>query len=415
MSKETRKYKKGKYPYTVLHIETGNLYVRKSITINKFVLDEKTGEEKFIKQRQMWRICEPPTAARSEEILKEIEAEIVFVRTGRSRPLSNFREIAEQFEEIELREAIYENGKKIAGRRSLIGPRAVIKTLKEYFGHYEIKEITFGAIETFKADRLKKPIISKYKSRPRSIRTVHYELGFLRQIFNFAYRRRWIDRSPFADGKNLITPSDETRRHVTWTRDEEAAALAACTGSLLSHMKVVIICITDGGFRRSELLNCKWSEVDFERGIMPAKSYKGKNLFTRPIFITNRMMTVLIEWKKRQKNVKKVSDKTFVIGYKDIKTAWNKIRSKINREDLHIHDLRHIFATRLHLEAKSQISVISKALGHSSTRTTEIYINAKSDDVQIEIQKLNQLNDDFEKSIKNLSIIKTEKNKDSVS
>lgn len=393
-----KKYKKGKYPYTVFNCETGALYVRKTVTINKTIKDESTGEEKFVKQRQVWRICEPQTAARAEELLKEIEAEIEFTRSGRARPLSNFERIAEAFERAELVEAQFENGKKIAGRISLVGPRAVVKMLKEKFGHYDIADITYGDLEEFKAERLRTPVVSKNKSRPRSIRTVHYELGFLRQIFNFAYRRRWLDRSPFDDGKNLIDVSLETRRHVNWTRAEERAALAACQGSLLAHMKPVIICITDGGFRSGELLSLKWRDISFETGTMPARSYKGKNLSTRTVYMTDRMRLALIEWKTAQKKIGKITDHSLVIGYKSVKNAWRAIKTKIGREDMHIHDLRHVFATRLALEAKEPISAVSKALGHSSSKTTEIYVNVSEHHVKDSTKKLNELNELFEKT-----------------
>lgn len=406
--KKPKIYKKGKYPYTVIHIPSGKLYVRKSVTLKKPFINEKTGKQ--VLQRQIWRICEPATAKRADELAREIEAEISLLRSGRAKPLSVFSDIAGEFEKVELVEAVYENGKRIAGRISLDSPRATVKMLKNYFGDVDINEITFGMLETFKAERIKTPIISKYKSRPRSIRTVHYELGFLRQIFNFAYRRRWLNRSPFDDGRHLINPGDETRRHALWTREEEARAIALCTGALLVHLKPIIICITDGGFRLGELLKLKWSEVDFENGVMPARSYKGKNLHTRLVYMTNRMRSALLEWKKLQKDIDKVSEKSLVIGYRSVKNGWSTIRSGINREDLHLHDLRHIFATRLHLEAKAQISVISKALGHSSTRTTEIYINAKSDDVAQEIQKLNELNEAFETK-KNNSDAPARKNK----
>lgn len=395
--KKPKVYKPGPYPLTVVHIPSGKLFVRKSVALKKPV-QSKTG--KLVRQRQIWRECDPPTAERALELIGEIEAVILLKKTGRARPLSNFEEIADVFEKTELTEAVFENGKKIAGRISVSGPRAVVKMLKQHFGHFPINEITFGDIQAFKTERINTPIVSKTKSRPRKIRTVHFELGFLRQIFNFAYRRRWINRSPFDDGKNLITPADESRRHVTWTRAEEAMALALCKGALLAHMKPVIICITDGGFRRGELLKMKWSEVDFENGIMPAKSYKGKNLSTRPIFMTDRMRSALLEWKPKQKKIEKITDKSLVIGYGSIKNAWETISTKIGRPDIRIHDLRHIFATRLHLEAKTQISVISKALGHSSTRTTEIYINAQSDDVRLEMQKLNKLNKAFEEKEK---------------
>ena len=387
--KKPKVYKKGKYPYTVEHIPTGNLYVRKSITLKKTVISEKTG--KPVKQRQVWRICEPKTAARAEELVAEIEAEILLKKTGRAKPLSNFGDIADAFEKSELIEAVYENGKRIAGRRSLKGLKSIVKTLKEHFGHYSISEITFGAIETFKAERIKTPVVFKTKSRPRSLRTVHYELAFLRQIFNFAYRRRWLDRSPFDDGKNLINAGDEARRHITWNRAEEAFALALCTGAKLAHMRIVIICITDGGFRAGELLSLKWSEVDFENGVIPAKSYKGKNLSVRPVFMTDRMRACLLEWKREQKKLF-APDKSLVIGYKNVKNAWITIRTKINRKDVRIHDLRHVFASRLAFEAKVPLTVISRALGHSSTKITEVYVNAGEVDLRSVATAVNKLN-----------------------
>ena len=101
----------------------------------------------------------------------------------------------------------------------------------EFFAHREIYTINFGDLQDFKQHLLEKPVAFKYKPpRSRSIRTVNCYLSFLRAIFNFAYRRRWIDRIPFHDGKGMIDKSAETRRDKTWTYDEESAALAFCKG-----------------------------------------------------------------------------------------------------------------------------------------------------------------------------------------
>lgn len=64
------KYKRGKFPYTVLDTETGKLYVRKSVTINGFI------GGRFVKQKQVWRVCQPQTAVRFLEVMAEIEKEI---------------------------------------------------------------------------------------------------------------------------------------------------------------------------------------------------------------------------------------------------------------------------------------------------------------------------------------------------
>jgi hypothetical protein len=60
-----RKYKRGKFPYTVKDTETGKLYVRKSVSVEGG------------KQKQIWRICQPATAKRFIEVLAEIEREII--------------------------------------------------------------------------------------------------------------------------------------------------------------------------------------------------------------------------------------------------------------------------------------------------------------------------------------------------
>lgn len=101
----------------------------------------------------------------------------------------------------------------------------------------------------------------------RSIRIVNYELTVLKQVFNYAVQNRWLDRNPFKDGKNMIDVAHENRRSKTWTREEEVRALALCTDSA-AHLKVVIVCIVDGGFRKGELLTAKWADVNFNVGMM---------------------------------------------------------------------------------------------------------------------------------------------------
>jgi integrase len=371
--KKKKKYVKGKFPNTVLDTETKTLYVRKSVTINRMVFDPKTGKEKFVKQKQVWRVCHEQTSDAVKDILADIENDIALARAGRPKPLSLFSEIADHFSENHLTEAVFDKGKKVSGLIQLRMPKTFLKYLKNYFGSYRINEITFGDLLSYKRERLKTPVVSpKGKKRQRSLRSVNYELTVMKQIINYAVQLRWLDRSPFLDGKNLIETSAENKRDKTWTKDEEQKCLALCKG-LYAHMKPVIILITDGGFRKEELLNSKWSEVDFEKGIMLARNYKGKSVSIRKVYLTARMTESLKEWKAIQEKRKR-PDKSLVIGFKDVKHAWEYLREKIDRPDLHIHDLRHVFATRLS-DRKNAIADISALLGHSSIKTTQIYIN----------------------------------------
>ncbi|HEY0051612.1 MAG TPA: site-specific integrase, partial [Pyrinomonadaceae bacterium] len=309
-----------------------------------------------------------------------------------AKRVTNFAEVARRFSEMEVVPARYDDeGRKIAGRRSLDAFSRHIEVLTEYFGNLDLQSITYGDLEDFKALRLKTPV--KFKSgrqRPRSIRSVNYELTVLKQIFNFAYRRRWLDRSPFDDGRGLINKAAETRRNKTWTRAEERQALALCTCKKYAHMKPAIICAVDGGFRRGELLHSLWSETSFENGTMIARSYKGKTLHKRTVYMTKRMMAALIEWKILQKKIKTIKDTSLVIGYDNLQSAWETLREKINRPDLHFHDLRHVFGTRLNQSQKISLREIQLLLGHSDIRTTQLYLNPSEENLKESIKVLEE-------------------------
>jgi integrase len=121
---------------------------------------------------------------------------------------------------------------------------------------------------------------------------------------------------------------------------------------------------------------------------MLAKNYKGNALRVRPVFMTARMKAVLQEWKLEQPNHPN-ADSSLVIGYKDVKRAWHTVRKTIGREDLRLHDLRHVFATRLS-QNNVPLDNISKLLGHGQINTTQIYLNPSHADLRSSIQTLEE-------------------------
>jgi hypothetical protein len=193
----------------------GDWYVRKFVT----VIRNGAKTRKAICLR-----CNPETAERAKLVLSAIESQILDMRLGRTVPIIFFADIVRKFMASELIPATYsKDGKQITGRRSIATIEKFCDNLINRFGDQSISNITYGDLEDYKRQRLNVPIRFKKMTRPRSIRSVNYELGVLRQIFKFAIRRRWLDRSPFEDGKGLINTSAENRRYKTWTRDEEYA------------------------------------------------------------------------------------------------------------------------------------------------------------------------------------------------
>ena len=64
------------------------------------------------------------------------------------------------------------------------------------------------------------------------------------------------------------------------------------------------------------------------------------------------------------------------------------LRSTELDENIHLHSLRHSFASNLMKEG-ANIFYVSKLLGHSKVSTTEIYSHVRTDDLRKSIELLN--------------------------
>jgi integrase len=56
----------------------------------------------------------------------------------------------------------------------------------------------------------------------------------------------------------------------------------------------------------------------------------------------------------------------------DIKRFWDKIRKEVDIEEVHIHDLRHTYASHL-VSSGLSLSIVGKLLGHTQASTTQRY------------------------------------------
>ena len=171
----------------------------------------------------------------------------------------------------------------------------------------------------------------------------------------------------------MICPSDNNKRFVTLFESDQNQLVANCPIEF-PYLKVIVICCLDAGFRLGEILNLKWSQVDFVERKIKLYNWQTKTAKARTLPMSKRVYEILTAWKKLATN-----DNLFKV--KEIKKTWNTLRNSINRPDLHIHDLRHCFATRLHAKGVG-IATISRLLGHSSIKTTQIYINPSDDELK---------------------------------
>jgi len=155
------------------------------------------------------------------------------------------------------------------------------------------------------------------------------------------------------------------------------------------------------GCRINEILNLKWNSIDFAERIISIRNdetFTTKSKKERIIPINNNLFENL---KNRLPKVNKINNDAYVFldskGRKfraDTVSKWFKKTVKDAAKEIkidtniHFHTLRHSFASCL-VQRGVSIYEVSKLLGHSDIKVTEIYAHLKPDNLRKAIDLLN--------------------------
>jgi integrase/recombinase XerD len=141
------------------------------------------------------------------------------------------------------------------------------------------------------------------------------------------------------------------------------------------------LCITAllSGLRLGELLALQWNDIDFNSKVIQVKNSETFTTKTRKNRIVPMSEELFRLLRDRKENIK--NESTFVFHNKKGKPLKEQTISQqfkkhvidagIN-DKLHFHSLRHSFATHL-VKKGVPLFAIQKLLGHSTSKTTEIY------------------------------------------
>lgn len=143
--------------------------------------------------------------------------------------------------------------------------------------------------------------------------------------------------------------------------------------------KCIVALLYSSGLRRSELLNLKINDIDSSRMLIHIIDAKGNK--DRYTILSQNVLADLREYYKQWKPKEYLFE-----GFKNQPYSGSSVGKIITaaavkagiRKKVTPHTLRHSFATHL-LENGTDLRYIQILLGHSSTKTTEIYTHvAKS-------------------------------------
>lgn len=183
---------------------------------------------------------------------------------------------------------------------------------------------------------------------------------------------------PYDVSEALVKPKHVRKGGEALTADEVALFLDAITGTRLETY--YLFCLYTG-CRRSEALNVKWDDVDFENNVIYVHGTKTERS-ERIVPLFENLKDVLLERPR-------VDDKIF---HHRAEFVSRKFKTYCPNHKL--HDLRHTYATSC-LTSNINIKVVQKWLGHSRLETTaEIYTHVQSEYERREAEKFNLLGDD---------------------
>ena len=137
--------------------------------------------------------------------------------------------------------------------------------------------------------------------------------------------------------------------------------------------KCIVSLLYSAGLRRSEILNLRIEDIDSKRMVITVRHGKGNK--DRQTILSPQVLKDLREYYLKWKPKKYLFEGKLETPYSQtsvLKIIKNAAKKAKIRKNITPHMLRHSFATHL-LENGTDLRYIQVLLGHSSTRTTEIY------------------------------------------
>jgi integrase/recombinase XerD len=247
------------------------------------------------------------------------------------------------------------------------------KDFAEYFSDLKLEDVTHEQINQYILELIEQKNISSSQQNQRinSIK-FYYEkvLGKEKQYYMIERPR-----------KAYHLPSVLSKKEIK--------AILENTGNL-KH-KCILELIYSAGLRRSEVLNLQPGDIDSNRMRIKIRGGKGKkdrySLLSQSVLSDLRIYFKAFnptEWLFGGQNGGKYSSSSLA---KVLKNSASKAGIK---KRVHIHMLRHSFATHL-LEQGTNLRIIQELLGHEDIKTTEIYTHISNLEIDKVINPIDEI------------------------
>lgn len=252
------------------------------------------------------------------------------------------------------------------------------KFFKEFFGeNKDILSIKPIDIENMK---IKLKTHNGRYNKSLSNATINRYISSIKKAYNVMIENNYIHYNPCKNVKKLV---EDNHRNVILPKEKQEKFLKYLPSDL--H-RVIVLTALHTGLRKSNIFLLNKSQVNIlKRCIEICRlQTKGKKNIIMPL---NSFIFELIKEYYDKADyylfINPETNKPFTTFRKSIRNAGKKV----GIEDLHFHDLRRTFGTRLS-QNNTSLRIIQDLLGHSSAITTQRYLSVVASERECALETL---------------------------
>lgn len=235
----------------------------------------------------------------------------------------------------------------------------------------DLKQVNYTMIRSWVVNLFENKIGNK---------SINRKISSLKAYYKFLLKTKQISENPLAKHKSLkvaktlqIPFSEKEIENVITQLDDDI-------GFEGIRNKAIVELFYATGMRKSELIELKLSNIDFQQ-----KNVKilGKRNKERIVPLINSTIKTLIQYLEVRKGIENhKSNQYLFLSKKGVKISQTLVYRIINnyfstistKEKKSPHILRHSFATHL-LNEGADLNAIKELLGHASLASTQVYVS----------------------------------------
>ena len=241
-----------------------------------------------------------------------------------------------------------------------------IKQLRPWLDDKNVQQIDNDLIRVIVRDRAKLGATNA---------TIRRDLTALASVLDCAIDEGWIEENPAHsyDRRRL----KEKRDPIVLPDEESIAAILALNTRFVSMAAFA----RETGMREEEIASLRHSQVDRTRMAISLTRTKGRR--AREVPLTTKALEIIdqqppflrspyVFWRGAGERFKNVSSQFFATVRR---LAQKRAQANLPFRRFRFHDLRHLYAVQSLREGKVSLYELQQILGHSSVKTTELYLD----------------------------------------